>query len=107
MRLAAAVLVVLTACGAGSRTPSWPRSTPHDPDGGESLEPRMATSILAVERTPEPAEKAAAAVRAEKAAERSSVFDSVTNAAGSGGASSSTDVDVLNTDDIVIEINDD
>jgi hypothetical protein len=111
MRLAAALVVFLTACGSASRPPAWPKQSPRDAetDGGESLAPRAtATSILAVERAPEPAEKAAAAARAEKAGERASLESIISNSIGSAiGGSPADPEEPINTDEIVIEIKDD
>ena len=104
MRIAAALLVVLTACSAASKPPAWPKRADRENDGGESLEPRVATSILALEKTPEPAEKAAAAARAEKAAERTSTWDAAVQ--GVGSISSPDPNDPFMTDEIVIEVND-
>ena len=56
MRVVAVVLcAALTACGAHSSGPAWPRSAGTervgvaDDDGGESLQPRMSKEIAAVE----------------------------------------------------------
>jgi len=48
MRLGSLVIVLAACSSSAAAGPAWPRSTPHDTDGGESLAPRaVARSVTA------------------------------------------------------------
>ena len=60
MRLGLFVFALAACSSSASARPAWPRSTPHETDGGESLAPRAAARAIAaiaeddrpVDRTP-------------------------------------------------------
>ncbi|MBS1124149.1 MAG: hypothetical protein H6Q90_6377 [Deltaproteobacteria bacterium] len=95
------VLPVSSACAGGSsRTPRWPKSHVAETDGGESLAPRQASSIAAIEKSAvveivedKPAARAEKPAEATTAAAPTVVVVPLTN-------------DVITTEDIVIEIDD-
>src|SRR5688572_22801923 len=47
MRLAFALFILLSACGAKRASPAWPKMTEKETDGGESLAPRAKASAVA------------------------------------------------------------
>ncbi len=48
MRRALLLVVLIAGCGARSSSgPAWPKMTEKETDGGESLAPRTATSVVA------------------------------------------------------------
>ncbi|HWO17531.1 MAG TPA: hypothetical protein VNO30_02105 [Kofleriaceae bacterium] len=101
------LLSLLAGCG-GSRAhgPAWPKLSEPETDGGESLAPRNASSVAAIEdaddATPGAATPAPAAGTAAPAASTAPAGRTERPA----DAPSSREPDVLNIDDIVIEIED-
>ncbi|HEY5933525.1 MAG TPA: hypothetical protein VIU61_02760 [Kofleriaceae bacterium] len=50
MRLVALLSVLMMACGGSAKAgPAWPKQADKEVDGGESLEPRTASAVAAVE----------------------------------------------------------
>ena len=50
-RVTASLLLLLlgSACGRSTSGPAWPKTADKEVDGGESLEPRVAGSVAAIE----------------------------------------------------------
>lgn len=102
------LVIALAACSsAAAARPTWPKQTAHETDGGESLAPRAAARAIAAtddddDRPSAPASPAAADRAAERpAASAGQSIDRVAPAA----ASPSPD-EPVQTEDIVIEIDD-
>jgi hypothetical protein len=95
---------MLAACGGARDTgPAWPKPHASEIDGGESLAPRQASSVAAIEEAsdatpsaPAPAAPAAAAPAAASSAKPDKPAD----------APSPKEPDVLTTEEIIIEIDD-
>jgi hypothetical protein len=104
--IAGVLIGLLAGCGGGrERGPAWPKLSEREVDGGESLAPRQASSVAAIEDADDASPSAATPAPAAGA----------TPAAGSAAparterpadAPPSREPDVLNIDDIVIEIED-
>jgi hypothetical protein len=103
--LRASLLVALvllpgsSACAGGtSRTPKWPKSHVAETDGGESLAPRQASSVAAIEKTADDddVKEDKPAAKTEKPAE--------TPVAAAPATTTAPTEDVITTEDIVIEI---
>jgi hypothetical protein len=98
----------LAGCG-GSRAsgPAWPQPTPSETDGGESLEPRQASSVAAIEKAGDesPATPAAATPAATPAAATPAAPGARPDRSTSEPAPS-RDLDILTTEEIIIEIED-
>jgi hypothetical protein len=107
MRRAWLFVLVLAAAACGSpngRGPAWPKQHDKDADGGESLAPRpSAASVAAVERTPEPAEK----LEAKAALEAGLKGDDDKPAAPKADKPADKTETPIQTEEIIIEINDD
>ena len=97
--------MLLAACG-GSRGggPAWPGSSPADTDGGESLAPRQASAVAAIEEAEDATPSPAVAIVVP-----------ITPAAPAGAAKPDKPTspetpapkdDVLTTEEIIIEIED-
>lgn len=94
----------LAACGArGAKAPAWPEAAERETDGGESIAPREASAVAAIEKeTAEEAESvapaaAAAAVTAADATTTPAVTETTITAPE----------DSIMIEEIVIEISDD
>ncbi len=92
----------LAACGGSSNGPTWPKSAGDGSDGGESLAPKPGSvavnssdddDVIVVEK---PAEKLAAKATEDKPAESPRLTVPTVTAPD----------DIINTDDLVIEIDD-
>ncbi len=100
--LRAAMLIVLlsipaTACAGSSRTPRWPKSHVAETDGGESLAPRQASSVAAIDKT------ADVEVKDDKPAAKTEKAAEVAPTTSPAVTPPAVD-DVITTEDIVIEI---
>jgi hypothetical protein len=96
------LLVVLLGC-AHSHDPAWPKPSATDKDGGESIAPREARAVTAVEASPDetPSAEAAEATPAKPAP---SAGTPITPVAAPAAATPSGAEDPLTTEEIVIEI---
>jgi hypothetical protein len=98
----ALLISLLTACGGSAKGPSWPKSAGDGPDGGESLAPKpgsVAVSAAADDVDDividKPAEKPALKTDDKPAESPRPTVPTVT-----------APDDVINTEDLVIEIDD-
>src|SRR4051812_5058323 len=101
--LAGVLVGMLAACGGARETgPAWPKLHAHEADGGESLAPRQASSVAAIEEAGDatPARAAPAAPAAAPAAAPSAKADKPAD------APAPREPDVLTTEEIIIEIDD-
>ena len=99
--------VALAACGhAAPSGPSWPAPSTTADDGGESLDPRSEGSVAATLETADDDEPAAAAD--DKPAASDTKPATIDDSAASTTAAPQTPSvdDVLNTEEIIIEIDD-
>ncbi|HEV7557913.1 MAG TPA: hypothetical protein VGO00_20745 [Kofleriaceae bacterium] len=96
------LLFVLLGC-ARSHAPAWPKASTTAKDGGESLAPREARAVTAVEASPDetPSTASAEAVPSKPAA---SPGTPITPVAVPAVAAPSGAEDPLTTEEIVIEI---
>jgi len=96
-------VVMLSACTHAHTTgPAWPEPSKTADDGGESIAPHETSAVAAaIEKSEEPAEKAAAA-EPEAAAKEAPAED---KPAAAPAASPAND-DVIMSDEIIIEIDD-
>jgi hypothetical protein len=104
--LASVLALGLAACGGSPDPgPAWPKPQASETDGGESLEPRQASSVAAIEKAedakPSATEPAPASPTAAPAAAPAATPD-----APAPEAPKELE-DVLTTEEIVIEIEDD
>jgi hypothetical protein len=91
---------LLVACGGSrSHTPAWPKASAHDSDGGESLAPRVAGSVAAIEQADEIKPDDKPVVKPDAPAETSVGIKPVVPA-------TTKPDDVITTEDIIIEIDD-
>lgn len=91
---------LLVACGgSGSRTPAWPKASAHGTDGGESLAPRVASSVAAIEQADEIKPEDKPVVKPDAPVETSVGVKPVVPAVTKPD-------DVITTEDIIIEIDD-
>lgn len=106
MRRAAFVLVLVAACGGrADRGPKWPQMAEREEDGGESLAPRTASTIVE-SSSDKPSEEEAKPAAEEPAAEAKATEDD-TPADPVEAETVIAPEEVINIDDIVIEIEDD
>lgn len=100
----ALLIGLVTACGGGSKGPAWPKSAGDETDGGESLAPKpgsVAINAAAADDDDDivvekPAEKPAAAKPAgDDTAPARPTTPTIT-----------APEDIINTDDLIIEIDD-
>src|SRR5215211_3817128 len=102
--LAGVLIALLGGCGGSrDRGPAWPKPHASETDGGESLEPRQASAVAAIEdaddATPATVTPAPAAAAAPAAAP-------VSRPDKPADAPPPKEPDVLTTEDIIIEIED-
>jgi hypothetical protein len=97
-------VVMLSACTHAKTTgPAWPEPSKTADDGGESIAPHETSAVAAaIEKSEEPAEKAAAA---EPAAAPKDAPDEDKPAAAAPASAPAND-DVIMSDEIIIEIDD-
>jgi len=96
------LLFVLLGC-ARSHSPDWPKASTTAKDGGESLAPREARAVTAIEASPDETPSAASADSTPvKAA--ASPGTPITPVAAPAAAAPSGAEDPLTTEEIVIEI---
>jgi len=103
--LAGLLVAMLAACGGGrERGPAWPKLHEPEADGGESLEPRHASSVAAIEKAEDatPAEAAPASAGAAAASAPAAPPDDA-----APEVPSTEDPEVFTTEEIVIEIEED
>jgi hypothetical protein len=97
---------LLAACGGSrDRGPAWPKPSPSETDGGETLEPRQASAVAAIED----AEDATPSAGAPAATTTTPAATPAATPARTDRPASETparEPDVLTTEDIVIEIED-
>ncbi len=99
----ALLIGVLAACGGGSNRPTWPKASASDSDGGESLAPKPGSIAVSASDDDDdddiviekPTEKPAAVKATEPSESPRPTAPTVT-----------APDDVINTDDLVIEIDD-
>ncbi len=106
MRLVAALVIVLSACGAKATTggPAWPKAADKETDGGESLAPRAkAASVAAVEAADEA--ESDATPEADKPAAPGEAKPETPKPATPGATQAPEEI-TITTEDIVIEIDD-
>jgi len=103
-RLAFVLVAMTLGCGAANaRGPSWPKQTPKDVDGGESLAPHVATTVTAdrssdsIDVRPDSDSKPAPAV------DKPATSDAP---ASTPAPPAATPDEPITTEDIVIEIDD-
>lgn len=104
-----ALWVGLAGCGAGAdRGPAWPKPSPVEPedDGGESLAPRQASSVAAIEDSDDPAPSTSPASGSSAAASSASPASAQQKSEKAADAPASRELDPLTTEEIVIEIED-
>ena len=97
----------LAACG-GSRAsgPAWPKPSPSETDGGESLAPSQASSVAAIEKADD-ATPTAAAADAPAAATPAATTPAAAGARPDRSTPEpSRDLDILTTEEIIIEVED-
>ena len=100
MRLWLLVIALAACSSSASARPAWPKATPHEVDGGESLAPRAAArAITALVEDDRPADRAAD----KPAAAVPAAVDKP--AAATPAATPATDEPIM-TEEIVIEIED-
>lgn len=96
---------VLAGCGgAPERAPAWPKPSPSETDGGESLAPRQPSSVAAIEEAGDATPAAAAAPATAAGATPAAAPAKADKPAAE--APSPREPDVLTTEDIIIEIDD-
>jgi len=99
----ALVLVVLTACAGGSsHEPAWPKQHVSENDGGESLAPRQAHQVAAIGLAKDDDTDARPATVTPAASTPAATTDAATPAATPAAATDET----INTEEIIIEIDD-
>jgi hypothetical protein len=95
---------MLVGCGgAPERGPAWPKASPSETDGGESLAPRQPSSVAAIEEAGDATPSAAPPASAAAAAPAAAPARADKPAAESPPP---REPDVLTTEDIIIEIDD-
>lgn len=103
-------VVSLAACSAAKPSgPAWPKMAETDvkDDGGESIAPRESNAVAAVvEKSEEPEAKKKAESEAEKPAAAKTDDKAAATTTPAAPATPSAD-DVINTEEIIIEIDDD
>ena len=106
MRLVLALFLVAACGGRSERGPAWPKLHEREADGGESLEPRQASAVVAIE-------KAEDAPSAEPAPASDGAADDAKDGAPAAQPETPTsevpsldDPEVFTTEEIVIEIED-
>jgi hypothetical protein len=102
--LAGVLALALAACGGSrERGPAWPKPSPSETDGGESLAPRQASSVAAIEESddeaPSDATPSAPAPTAPAAA-------TTAPAVKPAETPPPSEPDPLTTEEIIIEIDD-
>jgi hypothetical protein len=109
VQLACVLAGLLAACGGSrERGPAWPAPSPSETDGGESLAPRQAGSIAAIEK----AEDARPAADDDDDDDAEAPADAAAPAAAPAASSESTEAtpasepEVLTTEELIIEIED-
>jgi len=102
--LVGVLVAMLAACGgATSRGPAWPQLHAREADGGESLAPRQASSVAAIEEAVDVTSSAAAPAAPAAAAPAS---PSSARPDRPADAPPPREPDILTTEDIIIEIDD-
>ncbi len=98
---------VLAACGGSpERGPAWPAPSPPETDGGESLAPRQAGSVAAIESAEDETPTAPAAAAAGASATAASPA-AAPAASPEPSEAPAREPDVLTTEELIIEIEDD
>ena len=103
MRLVASLLlsVLMAACGGSAKAgPAWPKQAEKEVDGGESLEPRTASAVAAVEEDDD--EEVVEEKPVEKAVEKPAAVE-----VKPATPAPTPPAEPITTEEIVIEIDDD
>lgn len=96
---------MLAACGGAREAgPTWPKLHAREADGGESLAPRQASSVAAIEEADDATPSAAALAAPPAAAPAAAAPAPRTDRPADAPAA--REPDILTTEDIIIEIDD-
>ncbi len=108
--LACVLAGLLAACGGSpGRGPAWPAPSPSETDGGESLAPRQAGSVAAIEKAEDAKPAAPAAEPAEEGAAEATPADAPAASSEATEATEATparEPEILTTEELIIEIED-
>lgn len=101
VRFVLVALVIVAGCGGHSHVPAWPRSTPAETDGGESLAPRASVPSIEDGGSPDEvlAEEVFEPAPDAKAAEPAAPGDPASPATTPAGAE-----EPIMTEEMVIEV---
>ena len=102
MRLAFALFILLSACGAKRSAPAWPKMTEKETDGGESLAPRAKASAVAAAADDDDDDDAV--VKVEDKVEAKTETKPETPKAATPTAPQPSEEIIITTEEIVIEI---
>ncbi len=104
--VAAALAAWLAACGGGrDRGPAWPKPSPSETDGGESLEPRQPGSVAAAIEEAEDA-PSSDVPEASEAVPSPAASPAATSDRPATDPAPDKEPDVLTTEELIIEIED-
>ena len=103
----ATVALGLAGCGASrERGPAWPKPHASELDGGESLSPRQASAVAAIEEAEDATPSASSSAAPAGAAPALAPGKPDKPASETPAAREPKDPDVLTTEEIIIEIDD-
>jgi hypothetical protein len=103
--LAGVLVGLLAGCGGGrDRGPAWPKPQASETDGGESLAPRQASSVAALEDADDAAPTTATPAPAGGTAATPAAAPAGKPDKPAADAPPPKEPDVLTTEDIIIEI---
>jgi hypothetical protein len=107
VQLACVLAGLLAACGGSrERGPAWPAPSPSETDGGESLAPRQAGAVAAIEKAEDARPAAPAAARAVEAAAEAPRAAAPAASAEAAESTPAQEPDLLMTEELIIEIED-
>ena len=105
--LAGVLVGMLVACGGSrDRGPAWPKPSPSETDGGESLAPRQPSAVAAIEEAGDATPSAPAPSPAASSAATPAAAPAARPDRPASEAPPPREPEILITDELIIEIDD-
>lgn len=101
-RFAILIGLVITACGGTASGPAWPKSAARETDGGESLAPKPGSVVVSAADDDDDIVVAVP----EKPAAKATVSEDKPETPRPVSPTVTAPDDIINTDDLIIEIDD-